>query len=106
MKKKFHHIGIPSPVKRPDEIYLADLKLHITDATQSEHRIEWLRYEAGSPMPPLLQTTPHVAYTVEDLDQALKGKKVIVPPLSPMAGLRVAFIQDGDAPVEFLEFKS
>jgi hypothetical protein len=41
---------------------------------------------------------------VENLDQALAGRKVIVAPFAPMQGLRVAFIQDGQAPVEFLEF--
>ncbi len=41
---------------------------------------------------------------MDNLAQALADKKVIVPPFAPMAGLTVAFIQDGDAPVEFLEF--
>jgi hypothetical protein len=105
MKKEFHHIGIPTPVRQPNEIHLPDARLFITDATQSEHRIEWLRYEAGSPMPQLLQTTAHVAFTVPNLEEALAGQTVIVQPFSPMEGLRVAFIQDGGAPVEFLEFK-
>ena len=104
MKKEFHHIGIPTAQKQPDEIYLADSKLYITDANQSEHHIEWLRFEPGSPLPEVLKTTAHAAFTVENLDQALAGRTVIVPPWSPMPGLRVAFIQDGAAPVEFLEF--
>ncbi len=37
MAKEFHHIGIPSTQKRPDEIYLAGSKLFITDAGKSEH---------------------------------------------------------------------
>lgn len=105
MKKEFHHIGIPTSKQQPAEIHLADAKLFITDANQSEHHIEWLRYEAGSPMPQLLQTTAHVAYTVDSLDAALAGQKVIVEPFVPMEGLRVAFIEDNGAPVEFLEFK-
>jgi hypothetical protein len=105
MKKEFHHIGIPTAKKQAEEIHLADSKMFITDANKSEHHIEWLRYEAGSPMPKLLQTTAHVAYTVDSLDAALAGKKIIVQPFVPMAGLRVAFIEDAGAPVEFLEFK-
>jgi len=46
-----------------------------------------------------------VAYKVDSLDEALAGRKVIVQPFAPMEGLRVAFIDDGGAPVEFLEFK-
>jgi len=105
MKKEFHHIGIPSPDQKPNEIHLAPSKLFITDATQSEHRIEWLRYEPGSPMPEILQKVAHVAYTVDSLDEALAGRKVIVQPFAPMEGLRVAFIEDEGAPIEFLEFK-
>ena len=104
MNKTFHHIGIPSTKAQPNEIHLADVKLFITDASQTEHKIEWVRCEPGSPMPELLKTTAHVAYTVDDLDAALIGKKVLMPPWSPMPGLKVAFIQEGDAPVEYLEF--
>ena len=106
MKKEFHHIGIPSPAKHADEIYLAAVKLYITDATKSPHRIEWLRFEPDSPMPELIKETAHVAFTVDNLEKALAGQKVIVQPFAPMDGLRVAFIEDGGAPVEFLEFKA
>jgi hypothetical protein len=105
MKKEFHHIGIPTTARHPNEIHLAPSRLFITDATQSEHRIEWLRFEPGCPMPALLKTVAHVAYTVENLDEALAGRKVIVQPFVPMEGLRVAFIEDHGAPVEYLEFK-
>ncbi len=104
MKKEFHHIGIPTNQRRPDEIYLAGIKLFITDATKSENRIEWLRFEVDSPLPEIMRRTAHVAYTVDNLDQALEGRKVIVAPFSPMEGLRVAFFVDGEAPVELLEF--
>lgn len=106
MKKEFHHIGIPTAIRQPDEIHLAEVKLFITDANKSEHRIEWLRFEPNSPMHELLQRTAHVAFTVDRLDEALAGKKVIIPPFVPMEGVRAAFIQEGDAPVEYLEFKA
>ena len=40
----------------------------------TRHKIELLRFEPGSPMPALIQSTPHVAFTVENLDAALVGK--------------------------------
>ena len=106
MKKEFHHIGIPTTIRQSEEIHLAESKLYITDANQSEHRIEWLRFEKGSPMHKLLQRTAHVAYTVDNLEEALKGKKVIIPPFTPMQGVRAAFIREGEAPVEYLEIKA
>jgi hypothetical protein len=105
MKKEFHHVGFPTKAQHPNEIYLAPCKLFITDAMQNEHRIEWLRFQPDTSMPKLLQTVAHVAYTVDNLKAALAGRKVIVEPFAPMEGLTVAFIDDGGAPVEFLEFK-
>jgi hypothetical protein len=104
MKKEFHHVGIPTARKQPDEIYLEGVKLHITDAGRSPHHIEWIRPEPGCPFPEVMKTTAHVAYTVESLEEALQGQKVIVEPFEPMKGVRVAFVLEGEAPVEYLEF--
>lgn len=104
MKKEFHHVGIPTTKPQPNEIYLESVKLFITDATKNPHRIEWIRAEAGCPFPPVMKTTAHVAYTVDKLEDALQGQNVIWPPFEPLPGIRVAFILDDGAPVEFLEF--
>ena len=103
MKKEFHHIGIPTSIRQPNEIHLAEVKLYITDANQSEHHIEWLRFEPDSPMPEVLKRTAHVAFTVDRLEEAIAGKNVLIPPFVPCPGVRAAFIQEGDAPVEYLE---
>jgi len=103
MKKEFHHIGIPTTTPRPDEIHLESVGLFITDAGKSPHRIEWIRAEPECPFPELMKTTAHVAFTVDDLDAALEGQQVIWPPFEPLPGVRVAFIDDGGAPVEYLE---
>ena len=104
MNKEFHHIGIPTSQPQPNEIYLESVKLHITDATQSPHRVEWTRAEPDCPFPEVMKTTAHVAYTVENLDEALAGQNVIWPAFEPLPGIRVAFILDDGAPVEYLEF--
>lgn len=104
MRKEYHHIGIPTSTRRPDEIPLEGMHLFITDANKSAHRIERLRFEPGCPLPKLLWNVPHVAFTVDNLDAALAGQKVIVDPFVPMPGLRVAFIEEDGVPVEYLEF--
>ena len=77
-------------------------KVHVTDVADSAHKIEWLRFEAGSPMPELLQTTAHIAYQVDDMASALQGKKVLVAPFHPMDGVTVAFIVEEGAPIELM----
>lgn len=104
MKKEFHHIGIPTAKVQPNEIYLESIKMYITDASKSAHHIEWTRAEASCPFPEVLKTTAHVAYTVENLDAAIQNQDVIWPPFEPLPGIRVAFILDDGAPVEYLEF--
>ena len=62
-----------------------------------------MRFEPGSPVPEIVRTVPHVAIEVDDLEEALKGKEILIPPNSPSAGVTVAFILDNGAPVEFLK---
>ena len=40
---------------------------------------------------------------VDDLEQEIQGKKVIIVPNSPSPGVTVAFIEHNGAPVEFLQ---
>jgi len=102
---KYHHLGIPTAVPHAGERYLAEHKVYISGYESSPYGIEWMRYEAGCSVPELVQTVPHVAFEVEDLDAALEGKQVLIAPNSPSEGVRVAFVVDDGAPVEFLEFK-
>ncbi|MDH3524916.1 MAG: hypothetical protein OES32_15140, partial [Acidobacteriota bacterium] len=89
---RYHHLGIPTAVQRPDEIYLEELKLHVSGFPTSPHGIEWMRFDEDSPLHPLIKTLPHVAFEVEDLDAALEGEEIIHPPGSPSAGVRAAMI--------------
>jgi len=103
MDKKFNHVGIPTTQVRPGETYLEGGKVYITAIDASPYAIEWLRFEADSPMPDLLKTTAHVAFEVPNLEAAMAGKQVLLEPFSPMPGLRVAFIVDDGAPIEYMQ---
>ena len=104
MNKTFHHVGVPTTRPRDGEIFLPEIRLYITDAGQHPHRIEWVRFGDGCTLPAILSQRAHVAFAVDDLAAALSGRNVIVPPFEPLPGVRVAFIMDEEAPVEFLEF--
>ena len=64
-----------------------------------------MRFEPDCSLPAIVQTVPHVAFEVNDLDQALVGHEVLIQPISPSDGVRVAFILVNGAPVEFLEYE-
>ena len=100
---QFHHVGVPNAKKRPNETYLAGAKLYVTDVAADPYAIEWLRFEADSPLPDVLKKTAHLAFKVDDLEAALKGRKVLIPPFSPMEGVKAAFILHEGVPVEFMQ---
>ncbi len=100
---KFHHVGIPATEVRPDEFYLEGAKLFVTDVAASPYQVEWLRFEADSPMPEELKTKPHLAFEVDDLQAAMVGKTVLIEPFVPMPGLQVGFIIDDGAVIELMQ---
>jgi len=102
---QFHHVGVPTTTPQPNEQYVAGAKVHITDAEGHPYRFEYLRFEAGSPMHEAVQKQVHIAYRVDDLEAALKGEKVIVPPFDATETLRVAFILKDGVPVEVMKSK-
>jgi hypothetical protein len=102
---RYHHLGIPTTVPRPGEQYIEHLKIHVSGFDTSPYGIEWMRFDADCPIAALVQTTPHVAFEVDDLDEELKGKEILCPPGSPSEGVRAAMIVHNGAPIELIEFR-
>lgn len=101
---KYHHLGIPTRKPRPGETYLEPYGVFCTDHRDNPFGIQWMRYEPDSPLPAVVQSVAHVAFEVENLEQALVGHEVLIAPNNPSPGVRVAFVLVDGAPVEFLEF--
>ncbi|MDD5482342.1 MAG: hypothetical protein PHP98_01630 [Kiritimatiellae bacterium] len=102
---RYHHTGIPTNQIRSGERYLPRYKMHVSGFRKSPYGIEWMRFEADSPISELVRTVPHLAFEVDDIEEALKGKKVLSFPGSPSAGVRTAMIVDNGCPIELIEFK-
>lgn len=100
---KFHHLGIPTDIPREGERYLEEFKMYIQGYETSPYGIEWIRFEEGCTLPELVQTVPHLAFEVDDLNEAIEGLEILIEPNSPSKGVMVAFILDNGAPVEFLQ---
>ncbi|RYA23558.1 hypothetical protein CRU96_07200 [Malaciobacter halophilus] len=103
---KFNHLGIPTKDRFEGEIDLPHLKMTVSDHENNPYGIQWQRYWEGAPYPDLVKTVPHVAFVVDDLKKAIKGKNVIIEPNSPSKGLVVAFIEENGAPVELMEYEA
>ena len=103
-ESRFHHIGIPTNKPMPDERYIEILKMYVTGFDTSPYGIEWMRFEEDSPISELIQTVPHIAFEVDNMEDALVGKEVITEAHTISAGIKVAMIIDNGAPIELLEF--
>lgn len=101
---RYHHIGIPTQIQRPDEVHVPHLLIHVAGFQTSPCGVQWMRFDADAPYPELVKTLPHVAFEVDDLTAALVGQEVLIPPNSPSAGVKVAMIVDHGVPIELIEF--
>ena len=104
MAREYHHLGIPTTVKRENETYLEKFRIYVSGYDTSPYGIEWMRFEPDSPLPELVKTLPHVAFKVDNLSAELVGKEILIEPNSPSDGITAAFIVDNGAPIEFLEY--
>ncbi|MCL9783796.1 hypothetical protein M9194_20430 [Vibrio sp. S4M6] len=101
-KLQYHHMGIPTTEKKPDERYSPVFKMYTTKGNNA-FRIQWHRFEDGCPLHPLIQSQPHVAFKVDCLQQAVEGQTLLLEPYEPMPGFKVAMIEVEGAPVELIE---
>lgn len=103
---KYHHLGIPYDDPRPGETHHKHLKVFVMGFETSPYGIEWMRFEPDCPVPDILRKVPHIAFKVADLDEALKGKEVLLPPGVPSSGVRSAMIVHDGALIELIEFQN
>jgi hypothetical protein len=102
---RFHHVGIPTRKPRPGEKHLPQFGMFVSGFETSRCGVEWMRFEKDSPLPELIRTVPHLAFVVDDLESALKGREVLFDIGTPSPGVRTAMIVDGGAPIELMEFR-
>jgi hypothetical protein len=105
---RYHHLGVPTNKPIKGEIYLSSYKLYVCGFEKSPFGIEWMRYEADSPVNKLVQSVPHIAFEVDDLDFELSrfNFNVITEPNSPGNEVRVAMIEHDGAIIELIEFRN
>jgi hypothetical protein len=102
---RYHHLGIPCEAPRSGERHLEHLRIQVAGFETSPYGIEWMRFEPDCAVPELVRTVPHIAFEVDDLEEALRGKDILSPPSSPSSGVTVAMIVYDGAPIELLEFR-
>jgi hypothetical protein len=110
MKKAFDHIGIPTTVPQPGESWVPFSQVWVTNPRAHPQRIEYLRAKDPPQVDPAnvglwkLWNWPHVAYRVDNLQEALAGADVILEPFDPGGFGLVAFVLQDGVVVEYMEY--
>jgi hypothetical protein len=104
---KYHHLGIPVKKSFPGEYYIPDLKIYVAGFESSPFGIQWMRFEEECPIDDLIKNLPHIAFEVENIEEALACDdfEILSEINSPSDGVRVIMIKHNGAPIELIEFK-
>lgn len=106
MSAKYMHIGIPVTDKKENMTYNEDMKIWMSNPDDYDFKIEYLKFEEGTPFPSIMHKNPHVAYEVDDLDYYLKdADSVLVESINLNENTRIAFIMKDDTIIELYEEK-
>ena len=106
MSAKYLHVGIPITNKKPGMFYSDELKIWMSNPDDHDYKIEYLRFEEGTPFPEIMHKNPHVAYEVDDMDKYLAdADQVIFGPKAVSEEMTIAFIIKDDAIMELVTFK-
>jgi hypothetical protein len=102
---EFDHIGLLTNEKKGEEDFVEATRVWVTDPREHPFSIEWLRYEPDSPVTGPMREQGHVAFRVENLEEAAKGLKVLLEPWEVGGFVRVGFYQTDDgAIVELMQY--
>ena len=101
--QRFDHMGLPTDEKQPNEMYVAETKVWVTDPSAHPYRVEYLRYEPDSPVTGPVRDLPHIAFQVDKLEQYMEEGQVVLGPFEPTDTLRVVFMFKDGAVFEYME---
>jgi hypothetical protein len=111
MNKQFDHVGIVSTEPHDGECWVPFSKVWVTNPRLHPQRIEYVRPLELPQVDPRdvglwkLWHLPHVAYRVDDLEEAMAGEEVIFGPFEPGDFGPVVFVHKDGGVVEYLQYR-
>jgi hypothetical protein len=107
MRRTFHHIGLIAETPQPHETWVEGGRLWISNPNLHPQRVEWLRYAdpAATDADAAFRAEPHIAYTVDSLDEAIAGKEVVIEPgeIGEPPFALAAFAKEDGLVVEYMQ---
>lgn len=104
MSAEYMHIGIPITNRKPNMTYNDGAKFWVSNVDDYDFKIEYLKFEEGTPFPEAIHRNPHVAYQVDHLEPYIADADgVICGPMDVGEKDRLAFVWKDGAILELYE---
>lgn len=100
----FDHVGITTSVPQPDENWVEQSRVWVTNPRNHPEHIEFLRYAEGTTVPDLVRNNPHIAFKVAALAPHIEGQEILIPPFIVGDFLEVVFIRKHNTVFEYMHY--
>ncbi len=100
----FDHVGITTAVPQPNENWVEQSRVWVTNPHTHPEHIEFLRYELDTSVPDLVRNNPHIAFRVDALERHLKDVDVLIPPFVVGDFLEVVFVLKHNTVFEYMHY--
>lgn len=101
---EFDHVGLTTTEPQPNEDWVEQSRVWVTNPRQHPEHIEFLRYAPDSMVPMAVRDNPHVAYRVEALAPYLEGVEILIPPFVVADFLEVVFVRKYGMVFEYMHY--
>ena len=103
---EFDHVGITTAIKQPNEDWVEQSRVWVTNPRSHPEHIEFLRYEPDSTVPEIIMANPHIAFRVSKLEPHLIVPEVelIIPPFVVGDFLEVVFVKKHNTIFEYMHY--
>ncbi len=99
----YDHIGIPTNERSEKEHYSPEMQAHFWRCSDDGLRIEKIRFDADVSLPDEIKNRPHIAFKVDSLEDAIRGKQIVVPPSVHKPGIQFAYVEVEGILIEFFQ---
>ena len=100
----FDHVGITTTVRQPNENWVEQSRVWVTNPREHPEHIEFLRYEPDSSVPDVIKGNPHIAFRVASLSDHIAGLEIIIPPFVVGDFLEVVFVRKHNTIFEYMHY--
>ena len=103
---EFDHVGITTAIRQPDENWVEQSRVWVTNPRHHPEHIEFLRYEPDSSVPEIIKASPHIAFHVASLAEHIEqpGVEIIIPPFVVGDFLEVVLVRKHNTIFEYMHY--